>query len=84
MADGLSSLGIQVEPTPGGIKIQGGTMGGGVVETHGDHRIAMAFSVASLRAKEAISIRDCANVNTSFPGFVDLARRVGIRVTSHG
>ncbi len=84
MADGLGSLGIQVEPTPGGIKIQGGTMGGGVVETHGDHRIAMAFSVASLRAKEAISIRDCANVNTSFPGFVDLARQVGIRVTSNG
>jgi 3-phosphoshikimate 1-carboxyvinyltransferase len=84
MADGLGSLGIQVEPTPGGIKIQGGTMGGGVVETHGDHRIAMAFSVASLRAKEAISIRDCANVNTSFPGFVDLARQVGIRVTSDG
>ena len=84
MADGLSGLGIQVEPTPGGIKIQGGTMGGGVVETHGDHRIAMAFSVASLRAKEAISIRDCANVNTSFPGFVDLARQVGIRVTSDG
>ena len=84
MADGLDSLGIQVEPTPGGIKIQGGTMGGGVVETHGDHRIAMAFSVASLRAKEAISIRDSANVDTSFPGFVDLARQVGIRVTSHG
>jgi len=83
MADGLSTLGIAVEPTSDGIRIQGGGMAGGVIESHGDHRIAMAFSVASLRTKEAISIRDCANVNTSFPGFVDLARQVGISVTSH-
>jgi len=83
MADGLNALGIAVEPTPDGIRIQGGTMAGGVIESHGDHRIAMAFSVASLRSKEAISIKDCANVNTSFPGFVDLARQVGISITSH-
>jgi len=83
MADGLNALGIAVEPTPDGIRIQGGTMAGGVIESHGDHRIAMAFSVASIRTKEAISIKDCANVNTSFPGFVDLARQVGISITSH-
>jgi 3-phosphoshikimate 1-carboxyvinyltransferase len=83
MADGLYALGIEVEPTPDGIRILGGTMVGGVIESQGDHRIAMAFSVASLRTKEAISIRDCANVNTSFPGFVDLAGQVGIRVISH-
>ena len=84
MADGLITLGIQAEPTADGIRIQGGSMGGGAVESHGDHRIAMAFSVASLRANEAISIMNCANVNTSFPGFVDLAGRAGVRVTSHG
>jgi len=84
MADGLITLGVEVEPTADGVRIQGGPMGGGVVESHGDHRIAMAFSVASLRANEAISIMNCANVNTSFPGFVDLARQVGIRVTGLG
>jgi 3-phosphoshikimate 1-carboxyvinyltransferase len=83
MADGLVTLGVDVEPTADGIRIQGGPMGGGMVESHGDHRIAMAFSVASLRANESISIMNCANVNTSFPGFVDLARQVGISVTSH-
>jgi len=83
MADGLDTLGIAVEPTPDGIRIQGGTMGGGVLESHGDHRIAMAFSVASLCAKEAIRINDCANVNTSFPGFIDLAGQVGISVTGN-
>ena len=84
MADGLITLGVEVEPKADGIRIQGGPMGGGVVESHGDHRIAMAFSIASLRANEAISIVNCSNVNTSFPGFVDLARQAGVRVTSHG
>jgi 3-phosphoshikimate 1-carboxyvinyltransferase len=83
MADGLTTLGIRAEATDDGIKIQGGTIGGGEVNSHGDHRIAMAFSVASLRANETISIHDCAIVNTSFPGFVYQATQVGINVESH-
>jgi len=83
MADGLKTLGIKVEAKPDGIVIQGGSMQAGVVDSQGDHRIAMAFSVAALRASGTISIRDCANVNTSFPGFVDLARQSGMRLSSH-
>ena len=83
MADGLIKLGIQAEPTADGICIQGGPMSGGVVESHADHRIAMAFSIASLRANDAIRIMNCANVNTSFPGFVDLASRAGVNITTH-
>ena len=48
------------------------------MESHGDHRIAMAFSIAGLRAKGTITIRDCANVNTSFPEFKDLAKNLGL------
>ncbi len=81
MADGLLALGVKVEPTPDGIIIDGGSMGGGEVWSHGDHRIAMAFSVASLRATAPIRIHDCANVATSFPNFLALAAQVGIRVT---
>ncbi|WP_244309363.1 bifunctional prephenate dehydrogenase/3-phosphoshikimate 1-carboxyvinyltransferase [Pseudomonas duriflava] len=80
MADGLKILGVQAEPTPDGIVIEGGPMGGGEVESHGDHRIAMAFSVASLRASAPIRIHDCANVATSFPTFLSLAAQAGIRV----
>lgn len=83
MADGLTTLGIRAEATADGIIIQGGSIDGGEVESHGDHRIAMAFSVAALRANETISIRDCANVNTSFPGFVDLAGQVGMKLSAH-
>jgi 5-enolpyruvylshikimate-3-phosphate synthase len=74
-------LGIDAQSQADGIVIQGGEPGGGVVESHGDHRIAMAFSVASLRASQEIRINECANVNTSFPGFVELVQQIGIRIT---
>ena len=80
MADGLQTLGVAAKPTHDGIVIQGGPIGGGEVESHGDHRIAMAFAIASLRAQGDIQINDCANVNTSFPGFVELAASVGLNV----
>ncbi|MET0012558.1 MAG: 3-phosphoshikimate 1-carboxyvinyltransferase [Sedimenticola sp.] len=82
MADGLQILGVQADPTPDGIVIQGGAMGGGRVNSHGDHRIAMSFAMAALRAGGEIVIDDCANVNTSFPGFVELARSAGLDITS--
>lgn len=84
MADGLVALGVKAEPTPDGIIIEGGAIGGGEVWAHGDHRIAMSFSVASLRASAPIRIHDCANVATSFPNFLALAAEVGINVAVEG
>ncbi|WP_166263787.1 bifunctional prephenate dehydrogenase/3-phosphoshikimate 1-carboxyvinyltransferase [Marinobacter caseinilyticus] len=85
MADGLSQLGVQTTVTPDGIVIPGGqTLGGGKVDSHGDHRIAMAFAVASLRASGPIEISDCANVATSFPGFVALAQETGFQISVEG
>jgi len=83
MADGLSILGIDARPTEDGIVIQGGRMQGGTIASHGDHRIAMSFAMAGLRASQAIRITDCANVNTSFPGFVTLARQAGLYIETH-
>lgn len=84
MADGLITLGVKAEPTPDGIIIEGGSIGGGEVWAHGDHRIAMSFSVASLRATAPIRIHDCANVATSFPNFLALSAEVGINVAVEG
>ncbi len=83
MADGLITLGIDARPTEDGMIIQGGTLGGGTVTSHGDHRIAMSFAMASLRASAPITIDDCANVNTSFPGFVELAKGAGLNITQN-
>ena len=80
MADGLRTVGVAARPTPDGMIISGGRLGGGVIASHGDHRIAMAFAMAALRAQGTIRIQDCANVNTSFPGFVPLARSAGLTI----
>jgi 3-phosphoshikimate 1-carboxyvinyltransferase len=82
MSAGLTTLGVVHDTLPDGMRIQGRSdapaFGGGVVDSFGDHRIAMSFSIASLRASAAITIKDVANVATSFPGFVPLARSVGL------
>mgnify|MGYP001823563738 FL=1 len=80
MADGLQTLGIAAQATPDGMVIDGGDIGTGRVDSHGDHRIAMSFAMAALRAHGDIEISDCANVNTSFPGFVDQASRAGLQI----
>jgi 3-phosphoshikimate 1-carboxyvinyltransferase len=85
MAEGLRRLGVSATPTPDGIVIEGrggsaAAFEAGEVDSHGDHRPAMAFAVASLRAAGPIDILDTANVGTSFPNFVALAREVGIDV----
>lgn len=86
MAEGLNALGISAQPTPDGIVIEGkGGQGpvfeGGAVDSHGDHRPAMAFAVASLRARAPIVIADVDNVATSFPNFVELAAVAGLNLT---
>ncbi|MDD2768049.1 MAG: 3-phosphoshikimate 1-carboxyvinyltransferase [Methylococcus sp.] len=80
MADGLIALGIDAQPTPDGMIVQGGNLRGGVVDSRGDHRIAMSFSIAALCASGPIEIHDCANVSTSFPNFVALAKTLGLDI----
>ena len=80
MASGLRALGAQVTTLPDGIEIEGGPLHGGVIESHGDHRIAMAFAMASLRASAPITIHGCAAIATSFPTFVSLARGAGLAI----
>lgn len=80
MVDGLVTLGVKAIATPDGARITGCAIGGGTVDSHGDHRVAMSFAMAALRASAAITILDCLNVNTSFPGFADLAQGAGLRL----
>ncbi|MFT4100534.1 MAG: 3-phosphoshikimate 1-carboxyvinyltransferase [Burkholderiaceae bacterium] len=85
MADGLNALGARATPTPDGMVIEGRggeptAFGGGRIASHGDHRIAMAFAMAALRADAPIRIDDTDNVATSFPGFPSLAARAGLSI----
>ena len=80
MAEGLTALGVWNEVLEDGIEIEGGVMGGGVIHTYNDHRIAMSFAIAALRATAEITVLDCDHVATSFPGFESLTRDLGLHI----
>jgi len=81
MAAGLTTLGVENRLQGDGLWIRGGSgFTGGIVDSQGDHRIAMAFAIAALRARNPIEIRDVANVGTSFPAFEQTARTAGLRI----
>jgi 3-phosphoshikimate 1-carboxyvinyltransferase len=80
MANGLSSIGVDVTETADGMIVRGGRIRGGRVDSHGDHRIAMAFAMAGLVSEGEIIIDDCDNVATSFPVFADLATGSGLKM----
>ncbi|WP_157010418.1 3-phosphoshikimate 1-carboxyvinyltransferase [Legionella fallonii] len=80
MVDGLVALGIEAEGFDDGVVIKGGTMQGGVVDSRGDHRIAMSFAIAGAVSKTPITIKNCANVATSFPTFVSTATKLHFRL----
>jgi 3-phosphoshikimate 1-carboxyvinyltransferase len=84
MATGLKALGVQCELLADGLRIRGGALNGGRVHSQGDHRVAMAFAVASVRATGLIEIDDVENVGTSFPGFPAAARGIGLKLTEQG
>lgn len=89
MAQGLLRLGVDCEVLPDGIRIEGrasaassgeAMFAGGAIDSHGDHRVAMSFAIASLRANATIRIDDVANVATSFPDFPALATAAGLQL----
>jgi len=87
MADGMKLCGINAQPTPDGMVIEGlghlsgSRYSGATVESHGDHRIAMSFTVAALRASSEMNVLNAKNVATSFPNFVELAKHIGFDLT---
>ena len=83
MAHGLQELGVVATPTPDGIEIIGcPKFSGGSIDSHGDHRIAMAFAIAALHAAEPIELAGCGAIATSFPEFLTLAQHCGLRISS--
>lgn len=84
MLDGFRATGIEARETADGMIVTGGRFRGGAVQSRGDHRIAMAFAVAGMVAEAPVTIHDCVNVATSFPGFAELAASAGMRIEAGG
>lgn len=80
MASGMQALGIQVNESPDGAVVYGGQFSGGVVQSHGDHRVAMSLAIAGSVASDTVTVEDTAAVDTSFPGFADCMTQLGLDV----
>ena len=80
MVEGLRALGINIKEQDEGVIIEGGQLQGGIVDSKGDHRTAMAFAIAGLIAKGPIEISNCSPVATSFPEFVENSAKAGLRI----
>lgn len=80
MAEGLETLGVPMEIDGDAVRIAGGPLGGGTIQSHRDHRIAMAFAIAALAASEPVAVEGAQWAATSFPEFPGLARQAGIRL----
>ena len=83
MAKGLQTLGIDATEKSDGIVITGGKISGGEIDSEGDHRIAMAFAMASIKSRATVVIRNTENVMTSFPNFVTTVSELGLKISQH-
>jgi 3-phosphoshikimate 1-carboxyvinyltransferase len=84
MASALDAFGVKYNLNQDGIEIYGlgsqGVFKSAEINSYGDHRIAMASAIGSLRADKETRILDCENVNTSFPDFIDTCQKIGINI----
>ena len=87
MADSLNAFGISYQLSDDGIVIHGigskGILNSAEIDSYGDHRIAMASAIGSLRSDDEVRISDCKNVNTSFPNFINICKSVGIEINEY-
>ena len=75
MEVGLKKLGIIISSTSNSITIKGSDFNGGIVDSFGDHRIAMSFIIAGLVSRKPITVTNADNINTSFPDFFSILRK---------
>ncbi|MBT3144161.1 bifunctional prephenate dehydrogenase/3-phosphoshikimate 1-carboxyvinyltransferase [Neptunomonas phycophila] len=80
MTDGLRKMGIVIDNKNGQISITGGEFIGAKVDSFGDPRIAMALSIAGSQAHGDVLITGCDHVASSFPDFVEIAQKIGLRL----
>ena len=74
VVEGLRNCGIEVDEQQDGYSVKGGELKSAVIDSHGDHRIAMSFIIAGLRC--GMEVKDVECINTSFPNFFELVQNL--------
>ena len=77
----FSKLGIHIWIEQDTMMIEGSAISGGTINAQGDHRIAMAASIAALRAKSTVTVLGANAVMKSYPDFYDHLKNIGTKFT---
>ena len=83
ISNGLDKLNISHELFDDGLSIHGNNYildGTEVIDSYGDHRIAMSFLIAGARTKNGVVVKNCGNIKTSFPSFKDIMNSIGMKI----
>lgn len=78
----LRALGIDAKEKEDGLEIVGGRIEGGTVDSYGDHRMALAFSLLGLVADKGVKVQNAETVSVSYPGFFDVLKSLGADLSS--
>ena len=84
LAAELRLLDVDIEEHSDGFTIRGGKLQGGIVESHGDHRLAMSLVVAGLAAESPVTIRNSECTAESFPAFAETLQKLGAVISTEG
>ena len=83
ISNGLDKLNISHELFDDGLSIHGNNEvldTSEVIDSFGDHRIAMSFLIAGARTKNGLMVKNCGNIKTSFPFFKDIMNSIGMKI----
>ena len=83
MVKNLSSLSIEIKEYDDGARIKGGPIKGATLESFDDHRVAMTCLLASCRSDTPVKVRNCLNINTSFPTFKETMNSIGMDINEY-
>ena len=83
ISNGLDQLNINHELFDDGLSIHGNNNildTSHIIDSYGDHRIAMSFLIAGIRTKDGLAVKNCENIKTSFPSFKDIMNSIGMKI----
>ena len=76
----LKSLGVDVKMRDDGLEIVGGRIEGGAVDSFGDHRMALAFSLLGLVSAKGVLVKNAEVVSVSYPNYFEVLKKLGVEV----
>ena len=83
MVEMMKRFSINIHEYDDGVDVYPGNIKGSIINSFGDHRIAMTAIIASLNSDSEIFVEDCKNIDTSFPSFLESLNNIGMEIKKY-